>query len=74
MHQVIRRLNDDGVVDAVFWIEPEIWLKQNGAIKLGEQTGRNLLFGYANFERVSKVVRGRDPNVVADAFELAGAG
>src|SRR5207244_725174 len=45
----------DAVIDAVYRIEPEIWLKQSGAIKLGEQTGRNLLFGYANLERLGAI-------------------
>ena len=52
---MIRRLNDDAVIDAVYRIEPEVWLKQSGAIKLGEQTGRNLLFGYANLERFGAI-------------------
>jgi len=52
---VIRRLDDHAVVDAVDRVEPEIWLKQGGAVKLREQTGRDLLFGYANLERLGAI-------------------
>jgi hypothetical protein len=53
---VLRRLDDHAVVDAVHRIEPEIWLKQSAAIKLGEQTGRDLLFGYANLEGLGAIL------------------
>src|ERR1700685_325681 len=55
MHQMIRRLYDHAVIDAVYRIEPEIRLKQSGAVKLCKQTRRDLLFGYANLERLRAI-------------------
>src|SRR5271156_1744913 len=55
MHQMIRRLDDDAVIDAVYRIEPEIRLKQSGAVKLCEQTRRNLLLGYSHLERLGAI-------------------
>jgi hypothetical protein len=51
MHQVIRRLYDDAVIDAVFGIEPEVGLNQRGAMEFGEQTRGDLLFADADLER-----------------------
>ena len=55
IHQVRRRLDDDAVIDAVYRIEPEFWLKQSGAIEFSEQARGDLLFGYANLERLGAI-------------------